>query len=94
MHTREPLWHYELRCLLSSVTSQHAPYLGVQGMHEGIVVQALADVALHMAVMLLGKPAQALEQGWRTGRHKAGCNHRVDQRALEAPASHPALSQK
>ena len=58
-------------------------------MHKCVIIKALADVALHMAALLPGKPAQALEQGWRTRGHEAGCDHRVDQGALEPPAIHP-----
>ena len=63
----------------------------MQGKHKGIIVQAFADVALHMALVLPGKPSQTLEQGWRTGGNEAGCDHGLDQCALNAPALHRAL---
>ena len=66
-------------------------HLWVQLCDEGVVVEALADVALHMACAALRYGPQALQQRWGAGRRKARRDHRMHQRGVEAPAPGEAL---
>lgn len=66
----------------------HVPDLGVQVAHKGIIVQALADVALHVALVLPGKPPQDLEQGQGTGGTNRGVTTGWTS-VLSSPLQHP-----
>lgn len=66
-------------------------HLWVQLRDEGVVVEALADVALHMAGAALRYAPQALEQRRGAGRHKAWHDNGMHKLCLETPASSDAL---
>ena len=61
-------------------------HLWVQLRNEGVAVEALADVALHMACAALCYAPQAPEQRRGAGRHKARRDDRMHKRCIEAPA--------
>lgn len=63
----------------SEIRTGRWQHLWVQLADKGIVVQAFADVALHMAPMLPRQVTQTLQEGGGAGRYKARCNHWVDQ---------------
>ena len=58
---------------------------------KGIIVKALADVALHMACGALRHAPQALQQRRCAGGHEAWSDHGMHQRSVEAPAPGEAL---
>ena len=61
-------------------------HLGVQRGHEGLVVEALADVALRVAPVPRRERAQPPQQRRRAGGHKARRHDRVHQRGPQCPA--------
>ena len=68
-------FHHALR--LQALHKRERPCLWVQLADKGIVVKALADVALHMAVMARRQVTQSCQQGGGAGGHKARRDHWV-----------------
>lgn len=66
--------------------AEHQADLWVELCNKGVIVQALTDVALHMAAVLRGQRSQALQQLWRACGHKARRDHRLHQGRSQIPA--------
>ena len=66
-------------------------YLWVQLRNKGIIVEALANVALHMADAALCYGPQPLQQRRGAARHEARRNDGMHQHRIEAPAPGDAL---